>query len=228
MQKDIEVKDEVQRLGSLAHEMRNALNNAATAHQFIKEGLVETDGSTSEVLEDAFTRMKDIINRSMSEVRMRGESVLAEIVLHICITPDLLIEADRHLVFSALSNLVQNAIKFNRFGGNVWIRSRLLHGRVIIDVEDECGGLPKGKPETLFQPFTQRGKDKSGLGFGLSIARRAIALNDGEVTVRDIPDIGCIFSINIPQAPLQMEDTEWLSDPSSLQKVEGPGMDVRG
>lgn len=224
-QRQASARAEVQRLGFLAHEMRNALANAATAHQLIKKGVVGFGGSTSQVLEDALTRMKDIIDRSLSEVRLRGETTVErrrgrvidlvssveatatleanerEIKLHVDVPPDLIVEADRHLVISAISNLVQNAIKFTKPHGNVWIRARAAGDRVLIEVEDECGGLPPGKIEELFRPFTQKGDDRTGVGLGLSISRRGISLNDGQVSARDLPGKGCIFTIDLPLVP---------------------------
>ena len=54
--------------------------------------------------------------------------------------------------------------------------------RILIDVKDHCGGLPSGDPERMFLPFTLDGVDKSGLGLGLSIARRGVESNDGTLT----------------------------------------------
>ncbi|MDE2511266.1 MAG: HAMP domain-containing histidine kinase, partial [Elusimicrobia bacterium] len=57
---------------------------------------------------------------------------------------------------------------------------------------------PKGKAEELFRPFTQKGEDRTGLGLGLSISRQAVARIGGELTVRDLPGKGCVFSISLP------------------------------
>lgn len=76
-QRDAAARDEVQRLGFLAHEMRNALATVSMAHLSIKMGLVGLGGSTNKLLEDAVLRMKSIIDRSLSEVRLRGEPVVA-------------------------------------------------------------------------------------------------------------------------------------------------------
>jgi signal transduction histidine kinase len=51
----------------------------------------------------------------------------------------------------------------------------------------------------MFRPFTQTGDDKSGLGLGLSIARRSIEANAGILSVRDIPGSGCVFTIDLPR-----------------------------
>jgi hypothetical protein len=71
---------------------------------------------------------------------------------------------------------------------------------VLIDVEDECGGLPPGKAEDLFRPFEQRGADKSGLGLGLSISMKGVRANGGEIRVRNLPGKGCTFTVDLPRA----------------------------
>jgi len=234
-QRDATAQEEVQRLGFLAHEMRNALTNAFTAHHLIKKGVVGFCGSTSRVLDDALNRMKDIIDQSLSEVRLRGEPTVKRlkcrvidlvgeveatatfeasarsVQLNIEVAPELEIDADRHLVVSVISNLVQNAVKFTRLYGKVWIRGRCVEGRVLLEIEDECGGLPPGNIEELFRPFSQRGTDRTGVWLGLSIARHTLSLNDGQVSARDIPGKGCVFTIDLPRAPALPGETEDVS-----------------
>jgi signal transduction histidine kinase len=84
-----------------------------------------------------------------------------------------LIICDWQLLASAVSNLLQNAFRFSRAQGQVSFITRIPADRVLIDVCDECGGLPPGKAEHLFRPFTQGSADRSGLGLGLSIALSA-------------------------------------------------------
>jgi len=74
--------------------------------------------------------------------------------------------------------------------------------RILIDVEDHCGGLPAGSAEGMFQPFTQSGKDRSGLGLGLAICRRSVEANHGILRVRDVPGSGCVFTIDLPRRAL--------------------------
>ena len=129
-------RSEVQRLGFLAHELRNALTGATVAYQLIKTGKVAANGSTSRILENAHTRMREIIDRSLVEVRLRNEPTVQyqryrvinlvseveatasfeasakSISVRVEVAPELEILIDRHLIISALSNLVQNAIKF--------------------------------------------------------------------------------------------------------------------
>ena len=95
---------------------------------------------------------------------------------------------------------MQNALKFTRPGGQVTLKTYAEAHRVFIDVEDECGGLPPGTAERLFLPFEQGGADRSGLGLGLAISRRAVEANGGQLHVRDLPGTGCVFTIELPRA----------------------------
>ena len=102
-----------------------------------------------------------------------------------------------------LLNLLHNALKFSHPHGQVSLRAYAIKGRVRIEVEDECGGLPTDKIDELFRPFQQKGADRTGLGLGLTISRRAVAASGGEITVRNLPGKGCIFVIELPLAALQ-------------------------
>jgi signal transduction histidine kinase len=73
--------------------------------------------------------------------------------------------------------------------------------RLLIEVEDQCGGIPdtEGDP---FQSFgKRRGRDRTGLGLGLSIARKAVRAHGGDIHIRNMPDKGCVFIIDMPRAP---------------------------
>jgi signal transduction histidine kinase len=220
---DLESVDSTRRMGFLVHELRNALAAAIVAHSMVKKGVVGTGGSTNAMLERNLNRMRDILDRSFSEVRMHGEKSadlqpvrLLEIVeeveaaaseeartrgltLSVAVDAELEVDADRNYLISAVSNLVQNAIKYSKPGGTIWVRSLDEDKAVVLEVEDQCGGLPKGKAEELFRPFIQKGADRTGLGLGLTISRQAVALNGGVLTVRDLPGKGCVFSVSLPK-----------------------------
>jgi signal transduction histidine kinase len=110
------------------------------------------------------------------------------------------VDADRQMLGSALSNLLQNAFKFTRRSGRVALTVRAPPDRILIEVEDQCGGLPPGKLDALFKPFEQASHDRSGLGLGLSISRRAVEANGGRLSVRDVPGTGCVFTIDLPRS----------------------------
>jgi signal transduction histidine kinase len=82
----------------------------------------------------------------------------------------------------------------------VVLATRVTADRVAVDVRDQCGGLPAGRAERWFQPFSRGDSDRSGLGLGLAIARRAVHANLGELSVENLPGEGCIFTIDLPRS----------------------------
>lgn len=112
--------------------------------------------------------------------------------------PDLSVCASRERILAALGNLLQNAVKFTKPGTTITLRALRSGDKVQIQVADQCGGLPPGSSETMFSPFSQRSTDKSGLGIGLTISRHGVEADGGTLTVADIPGMGCVFTITLP------------------------------
>ncbi len=213
---------EAQHLGFLAHELRNALSIVTTSLRLIKVGTVGFGGSIGQVLDRALKRQQELIDRSLAEVRLRvdpkvhmetasflqlidqvvvaaeEQTRLKKQTLKIDVGVGLAIHADQYLLFSAVSNLVHNAIKYTCVGGMIRIRAHEIEGEIVIEVEDECGGLNAASPSDLFKPFEQHHQNREGLGLGLTIAHRAVALNGGTIEVRNLPLHGCIFRITLP------------------------------
>lgn len=234
-------KAESLRTGFFIHELRNSLSNAMLAHEILQHrGMSGTDEmgclmasahqKMVEIMERASDACRHIGLESVQKSRMRLFALLGEIEeailpaasekgvsLAIEGDPMLEIEADRHLVVSALSNLVQNAIKVTRPKGHVWIRASTEGSDVIVEIEDRCGGLPEGKAEELFQPYVQRGQDRSGKGLGLAIAHHALELNGAKLSVRDLPGVGCVFAARIPAAAQSNGVTHAAAEPGTAE-----------
>ena len=216
---------EIEHLGFLAHELRNALNTVVMAFQLVKDGTVTAGGTTGQILERGLKRLDQLIDRSLTEVRLKVDpkintepgnlllivdqiALTAKIearsrnqTLDIRVDPALVIEADQQLFHSALSNLIQNALKYTHDGGKIQVRAKLVGESIVVEVEDECGGLSPNAETELFKPFEQQNENREGLGLGLTIARRAIDLNHGTLKVENLPGKGCIFKITLPKKP---------------------------
>jgi signal transduction histidine kinase len=208
--------------GFLAHELRNRLNTAMLSLEVIAAGRVGVSGSTMEVHRRSLLAIRVLVDRSLAEVRLasgtqdkeplRVAELLEEIEIagqldakgrgvRLAIGPvdyNLFVEADRQLLSSAISNLLQNALKYTFASGHVWVRVHAHDAQVSIEIEDECGGLPKGGATGLFRPFDRRGADKTGLGLGLAISREAVRATGGDITVLDRPGRGCVFTLTLP------------------------------
>jgi signal transduction histidine kinase len=213
---------ETERLGFLAHELRNSLQTATIALEMIELGTVSVRSKTGGLLQSSLQRMADLIDNALTGVRLRIEpaprlrkirafEVISEVEvtasyqarsrdLNLCIqtSNDIEIVVDRQLFISALSNIVQNALKFSKPEGTVSIRATQEEDRVLIEVEDECGGLHEDKIEQLFEPGVQASADRTGVGLGLAISRQAVEQNNGKLRVQNLPGKGCVFIIDLP------------------------------
>ena len=70
---------------------------------------------------------------------------------------------------------------------------------MLIEIQDECGGLPVGNVNELFRPFEQRSADRTGLGLGLAFSRWGVEANNGRIYARNLPDQGCVFTVDLPR-----------------------------
>jgi len=226
LERDAEVRRQASRhIGFLAHELRNPLSSLRlTVDVMLRKGELKP-GRMTQRLEHGLQRLSHLIDSSLVEMRMRSvpephrEEVALEPLLQglaaemteelelksqrlgVEVTPGLVMQADPKLLYSALSNLVRNAVKFTRAGGQLQLRAKAGGKRVTVQVEDECGGLPEGRLQSLFNPFMQIGQDRSGFGLGLAIAKQAVEAHGGELRVHNLQGRGCVFVLDMPINP---------------------------
>jgi len=215
-----------ERLGFFAHEMRNLINVAIVAFEVLKTGNVGVAGSTGAVLHRSLMASRALIGRSLAEVRLthgvqnRKQFLVSEFIeeiasasrleanargVRLIVTPvedGVTIEADRQVLVAVVGNLLQNAFKFTRPRTTVTLRVGASAERVLIEIQDECGGLPAGNVNELFRPFEQRGADRTGVGLGLAYSRWGAKVNDGRIYARSLPDRGCVFTVDLPRLPV--------------------------
>jgi hypothetical protein len=213
-----------ERLGFFAHEMRNLINTAVVAFEVLKTGNVGVGGSTGTILYRSLMATSELITRSLAEVRLtqgvhnREQFLVTEFIDEIATAATLhanargieltvipvgedavSIAADRQVLAAVVGNLLQNAFKFTRPRTTVTLRVRASAERVLIEVQDECGGLPHGNVDELFRPFVQRSADRTGMGLGLAFSRWGAETNDGRIYARDLPHSGCVFTVDLPR-----------------------------
>ena len=112
------------------------------------------------------------------------------------------IVADRVLLRQAVFNLVENAIKFNRVGGDVWIIAAKDAAKVRIEVKDNGKGIaPLDQPKVFTRYFhIEYGEtfDSPGPGLGLSIVKSVVEKHGGKISVQSKLGEGSTFTIEIP------------------------------
>jgi signal transduction histidine kinase len=212
-----------ERLGFFTHELRNLINTAIMAFEVLKTGNVGVAGSTGTVLQRSLMGVRALMGRSLAEVRLtqgvqnreaffvsgfidelepaaRLEAQARGVGLTVMpIEEGVAIEADQQVLAAVVGNLLQNAFKFTRPRSTVTLRVIANAERVVIEVQDECRGLPNGHAHELFRPFEQRNADRTGLGLGLAFSRWGVEANNGRISARNLPEGGCAFTIDMPR-----------------------------
>jgi signal transduction histidine kinase len=230
-ERDAELRRQMaEHIGFIAHEVRNPLSSARMAFGLLQRRELAAGGTVVELLARTLRRTGDVIDNTLHHAslslgvsprpeRLPLAPLLEEIVFDcsaeaqvkgidvvVSAAPDLAVDADPRLLHSAIANLLRNGLKFSRPSSILSLRARRADGgRVQVEVEDACGGLPPGRAEELFTPLVRRGADQTGFGLGLAIAQQAAIAHGGTLTVRDLPGTGCIFTLDLP-APAPREE----------------------
>ena len=215
----------VARVDFFIYELRKLIHTATLAVIALKAGNVGIAGATGAVLDRSLIELRNLLDRSLADLRGRSEAPaqhklisLADFVAEskICasleaqsrecklavsvVDPKLAVDADQAMLFAAVGNLLDNAFKFTRHKSEVSLSAYAAGDRILIDVEDHCGGLPAGGAEKMLLPSKQSGPDAAGRG--LSICGRSVQANNGVLSVRDVPGSGCVFTIDLPRHTL--------------------------
>jgi signal transduction histidine kinase len=204
--------------------LRNLTNTAIFAFEVLKTGNVGVAGSTGTVLHRSLMGLRALIGRSLTESRFTQATQYPEPFLvsgfieelsaaatleanargiRLIVMPvekAVTIEADRQVLGAVVGNLLQNAFKFSRPRTTVTLRVGASAERVLIEIGDECGGLPSGNVNELFRPLEQRGTNRTGVGLGLAFSRWGVEANRGRIYARNLPGEGCVFTIDLPRA----------------------------
>ena len=111
---------------------------------------------------------------------------------------------DRRLLTRAVSNLLDNALKYTSPGGQVRLVTRLEGGQAVLVVEDDGPGIAPSDMAMIFEPFyrpdTSRSRETGGAGLGLSIVKRIAEAHGGEVALRPRPEGGTLAELTLPAA----------------------------
>jgi signal transduction histidine kinase len=160
------------RVAFLVHELRNLVNTAIVAFEMLKTGNVGISGSTGAVLNRSLVGLRDLVAHSLDEVRMTTGVVktariaVSEFIEEIAaaatlaasarevtfvarpVEEGLAVQANQQVLAAVIGNLLQNAFKFTQPHSTVTLRVRASTDRLLIEVEDECGGLAEADPRT--------------------------------------------------------------------------------
>ena len=175
--------------------------NAERMHSLISDilelSLIESGNVSIDIREvKLFTAVQDVLSALSTKARDR------EIELKNEIPETAVVFADSVRLEQMLTNLVDNAIKFNRQGGAVSVYYEPVHGRDVISVADTGEGILPEHSQRIFERFYRadraRSREIGGTGLGLAIVKHLAKLPGGEVSVNSILGSGTTFRIELP------------------------------
>ncbi|MCE5273052.1 HAMP domain-containing protein [bacterium] len=160
---------------------------------------IEQEGERREIDLEAL-RLKPVLNAAIQACRPKAESRRLSVDLE-C-PSELEVRMNPHLLEMAVSNLLDNAIKYSPEGGKVELAAAADSERVTIRVRDHGPGIEKQHQPRLFERFYRVDKARSrhlgGTGLGLSIVKHIAQVHQGSVEVESEPGAGSTFFIHLP------------------------------
>jgi signal transduction histidine kinase len=161
--------------------------------------LVKMD-KTDVVLDITPLNMNELIELIMKRLKPIAEKQQIEMVLE-SFRP-VTVEVDEVKITLAISNLIENGIKYNNPGGFVHVSLNADHMYCYIRIEDSGLGIPEESIDHIFERFYRADKSHSreigGTGLGLAITKNAIQLHHGEIKVASTLGEGTTFDVRLP------------------------------
>lgn len=180
----VDIADEIDRENKIINDLLSLVKMDKSAADLTVESI-----DINQIIELILKRLKPIAEQK--DIDLIYESVR-----------EVIAEVDEVKLTLAISNLVENAIKYNREHGYVKVHLDADHQFFIIEVEDNGIGIPEESQEHIFERFYRVDKSHSqkigGNGLGLAITRNAILMHRGAIKVESTPDVGTKFKVKIP------------------------------
>lgn len=210
-----ELRTPLASLNALAETLQEgALDDPPVARRFVDQIQIEVDALTqmaNELLE--LSRIESgrfSLNRSpvaasnllhAAAQRMQVQAERANIALHVECADNLLeVQVDIQRLEQVLINLIHNAVKFTRPGGEVVLSAESIPGGVRFGVRDTGVGIPADEVSRIFERFYRVDKSRTGrgTGLGLSIAKHIVEAHKGVIWAESMEGQGSTFSFTIP------------------------------
>ena len=210
-------------MADVAHELRTPLSVMRGRLEGLLDGVYQRDDETVEQLLDQTRLLERLVEdlRTLAHaeggtLRLQRESTDIGVLIHEVVrsfeaaaqTRGLdfhatqngevpLMDVDPFRIREVLSNLITNALRHTPAGGRIAVTATAESNRLRVDVEDTGSGIPPEELPRVFDRFA-KGAGSQGSGLGLAIARNLIAAHGGEISVRNRPEGGAVFTFTLP------------------------------
>ena len=221
-------------VANVSHELRTPLAAVASLIETLesKDLSPEQRGHFEERLKRQVSRMESLVEDLLSLSKLEGgridisvekvdlgcmivdifaslerEAISAKVTLRREIPDGFELNSDRLMLETVLKNLVDNAIRYNRPGGDVRVTAFKQNGSAMLAVEDSGEGIPPQHLDRIFERFYRvdphRSREKGGTGLGLAIVKHAVGQLGGTIFVESAPGRGTTFRLEFPLGTAQ-------------------------
>ena len=181
--------------------MMDIKNEVDRENQIITEllTLVRMDRKDSKlnVKETNVNEMVEMILRRVRPIAQKRDIELTMVSMR-----EVYAEIDEVKMNMVITNLVENAVKYNNDGGSVYVSLNSDHKFFYVKVQDTGVGIPEDSQSQVFERFYRvdkaRSRDTGGTGLGLAITRNAILMHKGAIKLFSKPGEGTTFTVRIP------------------------------
>ncbi|MBQ8814658.1 MAG: two-component sensor histidine kinase [Lachnospiraceae bacterium] len=211
-----ELKTPLASIRVLADSLLSADNVPAELYREFMEDISASVDREQQIIDDLLTLVKidrtsgelnitqenvnDLIESTMKELLPIAEQKNVELVLE-SFRP-VVAEIDRLKMSLAISNLIENAIKYNNEGGWVRVSLNADHKFFYIKVADNGIGIPEECQEHVFSRFYRvdkaRSRETGGTGLGLAITQSVIMSHHGAIRLQSKENVGSTFTVRVP------------------------------
>ncbi len=212
---------------NVSHELKTPLTSISGYAELLESGLVQGDDvmNFAQKIHKEATRMSNLVNDIIKiskldehRVGIEKESVdLLKVVLDVKDRLELVAEKQKvtvrvsgqqvivtaveQLIDEMVYNLCENAIKYNKTGGTVYINVGMESGRARLEISDTGIGIPKDCQDRVFERFFRVDKSHSrqtgGTGLGLAIVKHVVEYHNGSISLSSTPNQGTTIVVTL-------------------------------
>ena len=190
------IQDENMKMDFIKRIKKEAINMAGLINDILMISRLEAKDAEVVVSDVRVSVLLEEIIDSLKPAAAAGQ-----VFMH-CDCQPLSIKANPQQMKELLSNLVSNAVKYNRPGGQVWVNIREKDGNMVARVRDNGVGIPQESLDRIFERFYRvdkgRSRKQGGTGLGLSIVKHIVNFYHGTIRVTSQLEEGTEFVVTIP------------------------------
>jgi len=210
-----------------SHELRSPVSviKGACEYGLKYDETAEERRETLDMIHRQSVKMSELISRMLTMTRLEQGTELpdmkevdvcaltAEIAaeyphfgsrLQTDLKDSIIVRGDPALLSRLLRNLIDNAFKYGKPEGHVWVSVEKTHSEVLLRVRDDGIGISTEQQDKVWQRFYQvdasRNEETGGAGLGLAMVEQIARLHGGYMTLESVPKVGSTFTLHLPLA----------------------------